>query len=78
MAPDGLTGAQMAAIEATQAANASGTKTPRRRSVTRVFMGFAVVAVFVALLLCLRFFLRPGESDPMHIKREVLRDTPSR
>ena len=48
MAPDGLTGAQMAAIEATQAANASGTKTPRRRSVTRVFMGFAVVAVFAA------------------------------
>ena len=43
-----------------------------------VLVGLAVVSVVLAFLLCLRFFLRPGESPPGHIKREVLRDTPSR
>lgn len=37
-------------------------------------LALAVVAVAIAFLLCLRFFLRPGEHDPAHIKRVVLRD----
>lgn len=39
-------------------------------------LALAVVAVAIAFLLCLRFFLRPGEHDPAHIKRVILRDTP--
>ncbi len=38
-------------------------------------LALAVVAVAIAFLLCLRFFLRPGEHDPAHIKRVILRDT---
>lgn len=39
-------------------------------------LALAIVVVAIAFLLCLRFFLRPGEDDPAHIKRVVLRDTP--
>ena len=60
------------------AASPHGRQATSSGPVDWMLLGLAVVAVFVALLLCLRFFLRPGESDPMHIKREVLRDTPSR
>ena len=44
----------------------------------QILLVAAVAVVAVAFVLCLRFFLRPGETDPGHIKREVLRDTPSR
>lgn len=41
-----------------------------------VLLALAVLVVAVSLFLALRFFLRPGERDPTHIKRVVLRDTP--
>lgn len=43
-----------------------------------LILGLAVLSVVLVFLLCLRFFLRPGENDPGHIKREILRDTLSR
>lgn len=43
-----------------------------------LLLGLAILVVAVAFVLCLRFFLRPGESDPRHIKREILRDTSPR
>lgn len=41
-------------------------------------LGLAVLSVVLVFVLCLRFFLRPGEHDRGHIKREILRDTLSR
>ncbi len=43
-----------------------------------LLLALAVLSVGTAFGLCLRFFLWPGEEDPAHIKREVLRDTASR
>lgn len=40
-----------------------------------LLVGLCVLSVLLAFGLCLRFFLRPGELDPTHIKWEVLRDT---
>jgi hypothetical protein len=34
----------------------------------------AGVIVVLSIILCLRYFLRPGEAAPDHIKRRVLRD----
>jgi hypothetical protein len=34
----------------------------------------AGVIVVLAIILCLGYFLRPGEAAPDHIKRRVLRD----
>ncbi|MDT8340667.1 MAG: hypothetical protein RQ751_04070 [Longimicrobiales bacterium] len=44
----------------------------------QILVGAAVAVVVLAFALCLRFFLRPGETDPGHIKREILRETPTR
>lgn len=38
------------------------------------FLALSVVAVVVVILLCVRYFVRPGESSEDHIKRRVLRD----
>lgn len=37
-----------------------------------VLVVLAVAVVIVAFALCVRFFLRPGEADPDHIKRSIL------
>lgn len=39
-----------------------------------VLLGLAVVAVIVVIALCIRYFLRPGETSEEHIKRRVLED----
>ncbi len=41
-----------------------------------VLLGFAVASVALAFVLCARFLFRPGEADPDHIKRRILRDLP--
>lgn len=37
-------------------------------------LGLSVLAVIVVIALCVRFFVRPGESSEEHIKRRILRD----
>lgn len=39
-----------------------------------VLVAIAIVIVFVVAVLCVKFFIRPGEKDPDHIKRKVLSD----
>lgn len=60
------------------AASPHGREVAARGVTDWLLLGLAVASVAVVFLLCLRFFLRPGERDPGHIKREILRDTPSR
>lgn len=44
-----------------------------------LLLTIAVLSVATAFALCLRFLVRPGESDPEHIKRQVLQeDAPDR
>jgi len=40
-----------------------------------VLVALAVGVVAVVVLLCVKHFLRPGETSEDHIKRRVLRDT---
>lgn len=39
-----------------------------------ILLGLATIAVIVVVYLCARYFLRPDETSPDHIKRQVLRD----
>lgn len=39
-----------------------------------ILLGLATVAVVVAVYLCIRYLLRPGEDSEDHIKREILRE----
>ncbi len=46
-------------------------------SVPRTLLGSLVMAVAVAVVLfvfalCVKYFLRPGETSPAHIKRRIL------
>ena len=41
-----------------------------------ILLGLAVASVVFAFVLCARLLIRPGETDPGHIKRRVLRDPP--
>lgn len=39
-----------------------------------LLVGLAALAVATVIVLCVRYFLRPGERSPEHLKRRVLRD----
>lgn len=39
-----------------------------------LLLALAVAGVVLVVILCARYFLRPGETSEDHIKREVLRD----
>jgi hypothetical protein len=41
-----------------------------------VFVVVAVLVVVVVTALCVKYFARPGERQPDHIKRRVLADEP--
>jgi len=41
-----------------------------------VLVALAVVAVVAVTVLCLKYFARPGEKNPDHIKRRILGDDP--
>ena len=36
------------------------------------FTAVAVAIVFLVFVLCVRYFLEPGETSPGHIKRRIL------
>ncbi|MFB6240898.1 MAG: hypothetical protein ABEJ46_04975 [Gemmatimonadota bacterium] len=39
-----------------------------------LLVGLAALAVLVVIVLCVRYFLRPGERSEEHVKRRVLRE----
>jgi hypothetical protein len=41
-----------------------------------VLVVVAVLVVVVVTVLCIRYFARPGERQPDHIKRRILADEP--
>lgn len=41
-----------------------------------ILLGLAIATVVFAFVLCARLLIRPGETDPGHIKRRVLREPP--
>lgn len=42
-----------------------------------ILLALSVVIVLVVIVLCAKYFLRPGETAEDHIKRRVLRDEPA-
>ena len=60
------------------AASPEGRETAASGPVDWVLLGLAVAAVIVVVFLCAKYFLRPGEGSPDHIKRRVLRDETER
>lgn len=38
-----------------------------------ILLALSVAIVIVVIVLAVRYFLRPGETSPDHIKRQVLR-----
>lgn len=39
-----------------------------------VLVAVAIGLVIVVTVLCVKYFVRPGEKDPDHIKRKILSD----
>jgi len=39
-----------------------------------ILLALAALGVAASIVLCVKYFLRPGESSKNHIKRRVLRD----
>lgn len=75
-APPGIGAAAAALAQAGRdfAASPEGREAAASGPLDWILLGLATVAVAVAVYLCVRYFLRPGETSADHIKRRVLRD----
>jgi len=39
-----------------------------------IIVAIAIIIVIIAFVLCIKFFIRPGEKEENHIKRLILKD----